>query len=98
MTAAEWPQGARARTKRPMPSIAAGASSSIGRNQCQTWIIRSHTSRVVSTLAAFARFASWTASSSRTSSLPTWISSGGSPRRSAKSGEASGVRGEAAPR
>src|SRR5216684_1579965 len=37
-------------------------------------------------------------SSSSTSSLPTWISSGGRPRRSAKSGEASGVRGGVAPR
>src|SRR5262245_592679 len=88
----------RPRRNAPILSTADCASSSHGGNQCQTWIIESQTSIVASTPAARARSASRVASSSSTSSLPTWISIGGSPRRSAKSGDASGVRGSVAPR
>src|SRR6267142_662218 len=72
-------QAVRARTNAPMASVARSASSSIGWNQCQTWIMAGHSSSVTSTPALRARSARPSASSSSTSSLPTCTRSGGRP-------------------
>jgi hypothetical protein len=45
----------RERMKAPMDVMARSASSSIGRNQCQTWIIAGHSSTTTSTPTARAR-------------------------------------------
>ena len=82
-------------TNSPIRRTADPASSRYSPNQCQTWIIPSSISRVASTPAASHRSASLRESSSSTSSEPTWTRRGGSPERSAWSGDASGVRGSA---
>ena len=81
----------RARTKSPIPETARSASSSMDRNQCQTWTIAGHSSTFTDTPAASARRPSTSESSSSTSSLPTWINSGGKSCKSAKSGETRGA-------
>src|SRR5216684_668405 len=60
---------------------------------CQAWGTTGQIFRSTETPAARARSARRVESSRRTSSAPTWMRSGGRPRRSAYRGEASGLRG-----
>lgn len=88
--------------ERPISQVAirripAVASGNPGAKACHTWIMSSKTSREKGTPAARDRAARVKASSSSASAVPTWISNGGSPERSAKIGDASGERGFLSP-
>ena len=79
-------------TNSPIREIARFPS---GRNfaaNCHSCCIPCHTSKVTSTPAAFAFSANRSTLDKRSSYEPIWISSGGSPCRSAKEGDASGER------
>src|SRR5262249_47230199 len=64
-----------ARTNSTMASIARSPSGSSDANMCQTWIMPSQTSIALSAPHAAAWACSAMASSSSTSSLPTWMRS-----------------------
>ena len=81
----------------PIRSIAWRPSGSMLAAYCQTCCIPFQTSSVTSTPAARAFSANRVKSESRVSSEPTWMSSGGRPAGSAKSGETSGARRSAPP-
>jgi flavin-binding monooxygenase-like protein len=80
--------GTRARSQVPRRPMAWSASGSSPAKVCQQWGISSHTSRVTSTPAARALAANRVESSRRISASPTWMRTGGRPRRSAWTGEA----------
>ena len=88
-------RGQRAWSQAPMRSMAWPDSGSKPANACQTCGISSQTSSVTSTPASRAFAANRVESSRITSASPTWIRIGGSPCRSAYSGEAYGCRGSA---
>jgi hypothetical protein len=75
----------------PIRAIACLASGSSSAKIGNMWIISSHSSIETSQPAALARSAHRVESSRSVSQVPTRISVGGSPRRSAYSGDASGA-------